>query len=171
MGHLAYLSLGSNQGKRLQTIEAAYALIEERIGQIQRTSQVYSTPPVGFESEEDFLNTCIIVRTDLNPTETLSTLHIIEKELGRIRPKDAIGYSSRTIDIDIILFDQQIIDTKTLKIPHPRYSERLFVLVPLSEIAAKILDPFQNKTIKQLKQDCIDESTLTIYEEKNPPNE
>lgn len=113
-------------------------------------SSIYETPAVGFEGE-DFLNACIQIRTQLTPSELLDTLLSIERRFGRER-KSGEGYESRTLDIDLLLFENKIIETDTLVVPHPKMQERAFVLKPLADIAPQYYHPSENKDIRNLLQ-------------------
>ena len=152
-------SLGSNQGNKSNYLEKAVVEIEQRIGKISQKSFVYETEPVGFESNDSFLNACVEVNTILNPNEILSITQQIEIENGR-SVKSLSGYTSRTLDIDIIFFNSLVLESETIQIPHPRYSERLFVLIPLCDIVPDLKDPTNTLTIKQLKAVCSDTSEL-----------
>ena len=152
-------SLGSNQGNKSNYLEIALAEIEQRIGEISTRSFVYETEPVGFESNDSFLNACVEVKTNLNPIEVLAITQQIEIENGRL-VKSLSGYTSRTLDIDIIFFNSLIIKSENLQIPHPRYFERLFVLMPLCDIISEFEDPTNALNIKQLKDLCPDKSEL-----------
>src|SRR5690606_5656346 len=112
-----YISLGSNKGDRLKYLQDAINLIFKKIGKINIISRVYNTQAIGFEGD-DFLNCCIILETDMSPGKVMLGLLEIETSLGRIRDKK-IGYQSRTIDLDILLVDEDIIDSKILQAPHP----------------------------------------------------
>ena len=152
-------SLGSNQGNKSNYLEKALEEIDLRIGKISKKSFVYETEPVGFESNDSFLNACIEVKTILNPNEILAITQQIEIENGR-SVKTLSGYTSRTLDIDIIFFNSLVLESETIQIPHPRYSERLFVLIPLCDIAPELKDPTNTLTIKQLKDVCSDTSEM-----------
>jgi 2-amino-4-hydroxy-6-hydroxymethyldihydropteridine diphosphokinase len=152
-------SLGSNQGNKSNYLEKALEEIDLRIGKISKKSFVYETEPVGFESNDSFLNACIEVKTILNPNEILAITQQIEIENGR-SVKTLSGYTSRTLDIDIIFFNSLVLESETIQIPHPRYSERLFVLIPLCDIAPEWKDPTNTLTIKQLKDVCSDTSEM-----------
>lgn len=152
-------SLGSNQGNKSNYLEKALEEIELRIGKISKKSFVYETEPIGFESNDSFLNACVEVKTILNPNEILAITQQIEIENGR-SVKTHSGYTSRTLDIDIIFFNSLVLESETIQIPHPRYSERLFVLIPLCDIAPEWKDPTNTLTIKQLKDVCSDTSEM-----------
>ena len=156
------LSLGSNLGDRYQNLSKAVELIKERIGSIDQISKLYETPPVGFEASQDFINLCLSIYTTLSPEEFIRITQKIESEMGRIRSKK--GYSSRPMDIDIIFFGSQIIENEKLSIPHPRFRDRLFVLQPLIDLDVKIIDPVTLLTAKQMIDQKIDKSSLSLYE-------
>lgn len=156
---IVYLSLGSNQGERLEYLQQAKDLIQQKTGEIIAVSGVCETPPVGFEAETYFYNLCLSVRTNLAPLEILEQLKEIENLLGR-QKKTILNengeriYSSRVIDIDIILHGDLILESTILSIPHPRFRDRNFVLIPLNEIASQIVDPVTNQTINELLLNC-----------------
>lgn len=153
-----YLSLGSNLGNKLNNLQSALDLISEKVGRIIKVSSVYKTRSWGFRSD-DFLNICIEVSTNLNPESVLDKVLQIENILGRTREVSG-EYKSRIIDIDVLLFDNEIIFYKNLKVPHPRMLERKFVLVPLTEIAANVKHPIEKKTILMCLQSCTDTSEI-----------
>ena len=155
---LTYLSLGSNQGDKLKTLQNAIHDIAENIGAIQKISSVYKTSSWGYEGE-DFYNICIGVSTYLQPENLLKKLLGIENKYGRERKKTN-GYSDRKIDIDILLFDNEIIFSKEVTIPHPRMLERKFVLVPLVEIAKNTLHPIEKKQLVSCLNNCSDASLI-----------
>lgn len=126
------LSLGSNIGKREQNIALAYEYLEKYIGKIVKSSSFYENPSQGFDSNNDFINSCIAIETIDQCREVLNKIHWIEKSMGRKRSKE--GYEDRIIDIDIIFYNTQIVDEYGLKVPHPKYHERDFVLIPLKEL-------------------------------------
>ncbi|MBO7119723.1 MAG: 2-amino-4-hydroxy-6-hydroxymethyldihydropteridine diphosphokinase [Bacteroidaceae bacterium] len=129
-----YLSLGSNLGDRAQNLRRAIALIEERVGAVQRVSSFIETEPWGFESEHPFLNAACLVLTTLSPIECLEATQQIERELGRKKKSKNGKYHDRPIDIDLLMYGDQTISTPRLTIPHPRMQERDFVMIPLREI-------------------------------------
>jgi 2-amino-4-hydroxy-6-hydroxymethyldihydropteridine diphosphokinase len=145
-----FLSLGSNLGDRKQKIESAYALIEKTIGPILKKSSYFENIAVGFESDDLFLNSCIQVRTDKTPDEVLQAIKTIENQLGRTQRQPNEAYKSRQIDIDIILWGDLVFEHEKLTIPHFNFRERLFALVPLTEIAPNVIDPVSQLTVKQL---------------------
>ncbi|MBK5719395.1 2-amino-4-hydroxy-6-hydroxymethyldihydropteridine diphosphokinase [Dysgonomonas sp. Marseille-P4677] len=148
-----FLGLGSNIGDRGENLDHAINEIEERIGEVITTSAFYVTEPVGFESENNFLNAVCEVKTKLRPMELLQRTQEIEKKMGRVSKSDNEGYADRIIDIDILLFDDKIYSNEKLTLPHPHLHERAFVLLPLAEIAGTYIHPVLNKSIDQLKKE------------------
>ncbi len=132
--HRLYLGLGSNLSPRRQTIGRALSLLAERVGQVERVSSLQETVPQGFDSPHLFLNGACLVLTALSPLECLEATQEIERELGRTRKSTDGRYHDRTIDIDLLLYDQLEMQTPELTLPHPRICERPFVYVPLREI-------------------------------------
>ncbi|EMQ96315.1 2-amino-4-hydroxy-6-hydroxymethyldihydropteridine pyrophosphokinase [Xanthomarina gelatinilytica] len=153
-----YISLGSNKGDRLKNLQDAINLIFERIGKINIISKVYNSPAFGFEGS-DFLNCCVILETDIAPDEIMLALLEIETSMGRVREANA-GYESRTIDLDILFVDEDVLETKLLKVPHPELHKRKFVLKPLLEIAPKLTHPTLHKNVADLLETCEDTSVL-----------
>ena len=155
---LTYLSLGSNQGEKLKNLQKAIFKIAETVGAIQKISSIYKTSSWGYEGE-DFYNISISVSTYLQPDSLLKKLLTIESNLGRER-KNLNEYTDRKIDIDILLFDDEIIFSKKITIPHPRMLERKFVLVPLVEIAKNSLHPIEKKQLYVCLNNCSDASSI-----------
>lgn len=153
-----YLSLGSNQGNKLENLQQAVDLIAEKIGAINKISSVYKTESWGFKSD-DFLNICIQISTGLNPENLLKSIHEIELLLGREKTYEA-GYKARIIDIDVLLFDTEIIISKELMVPHKEMLNRKFVLVPLAEIAPNIIHPITKQRIQTCLENCTDNSPV-----------
>ena len=162
--HRLYLSLGSNQDNRFETLQKASQLVFKEIGTVNAISNIYETPALGFDGA-DFLNLCMEVLTFYEANEVLLRLLQIEKDLGRER-NDKKGYSSRSIDIDILFFDELVIESKNLSLPHPRLQDRLFVLKPLSELNSDLNHPVHQKSIKELQIICDDSSNLKTYPQK-----
>jgi 2-amino-4-hydroxy-6-hydroxymethyldihydropteridine diphosphokinase len=155
-----YLGMGTNLGDREKNLEQALDKIAEVIGIIVSRSSVYETEPWGFQSSDQFLNMVIGVDTNLKPSGLLGRLLMIESLLGRLR--DGKQYSSRIIDIDILLYGRQKVDTISLKIPHPRMHQRNFVLIPLCEIAPRFVHPVFGKTITELLNECKDAGKIKM---------
>jgi 2-amino-4-hydroxy-6-hydroxymethyldihydropteridine diphosphokinase len=154
-----FLGIGTNLGNRKANLRQATKMIGEHIGKVLNSSPVYETAPWGFEAEDDFLNMVVMVETNHSPTELLKMIVSIESMLGRDKSQDR--YSSRVIDIDILLYDDLVINENGLKIPHPLMHERKFVLVPLNDIGPDILHPVLKKTISSLLKSCRDRSRIT----------
>lgn len=155
----AYLSIGSNLGNRKLLLQKAIFEIGRKAGEVRQTSAIYETPSWGFEAE-DFLNACLEIQTLLTPENLLATLLEIEANFGRLR-NNTEGYQSRTLDIDIIYYEKEIINTERLTIPHPKLQERKFILKPLADISPQFYHPIFNKDTRNLLQECKDKSVLT----------
>jgi 2-amino-4-hydroxy-6-hydroxymethyldihydropteridine diphosphokinase len=147
--HQVFIALGSNLGDRQANIEKAIQQIDAEIGDLICSSSLFENQAQGFESDTLFLNACIQIETNYNSFQTLEKLQNIEKSLGRT-PKNSSKYESRKIDLDIILFDQEIIHTASLVVPHPLFRQRDFVLIPLNEIAPNCIDPLTELKISSL---------------------
>ncbi|MGI8742688.1 MAG: 2-amino-4-hydroxy-6-hydroxymethyldihydropteridine diphosphokinase [Bryobacteraceae bacterium] len=143
----AYLSIGSNAGGRQQNLNRAIELLEVAGVRVVRRSSVYETEPQDVRSQPWFLNAVIEVETNLFPLQLLSRIHKIERELGR---KRLVPKGPRTIDIDILLYGESIVNTADLQIPHPCFSDRRFVLEPLHELAPELRHPVTRRTVKDM---------------------
>lgn len=156
----AYIGMGGNlaswAGSPESTLAAA-ALRLQSLGHISARSSLYSTEPVGFTAQPRFLNAAVALETNLAPHELLDRLMAIEKDFGRDRSSGFVN-GPRTLDLDILLFDDLIVREPGLEIPHPRLAERAFVLVPLDEIAPQIVDPRSGRTVSQLLHDLFPDS-------------
>ncbi len=163
-----YLSLGSNQGDKLEILQQAVDLIAEKVGIISKISSVYKTASWGFNSD-DFFNICLESSTGLNPENLLKTIQEIEQILGREKNSEK-GYKARPIDIDILLFDNEIIFSKELIVPHKDMLNRKFVMVPLTEITPNLLHPIEKQRIQICLENCSDDSNIekTEYSLKRP---
>jgi len=153
-----YLGLGTNLGNRKKNLEDAIERIRDVIGPVKKKSSVYETEPWGFKARSNFYNIVIEVRTELRPSGLLGRLLMIEAHMGRIR--EGKEYKSRIIDIDILLIDNRVMNTKVLQIPHPGLQDRKFALAPLCEIAPELIHPFLNKSMKNLLKECTDETRV-----------
>lgn len=153
-----YIALGSNKGDKFKNLQTAIDLIHFELGNIRSISKVYKSPAFGFESDE-FLNCCLVMDSYLSPKKVLQLLLNIETSLGRVRKKTNT-YQARTIDLDIIFHEEEILNTKTLQIPHPEMQNRKFVLQPLNDVARKIKHPKLNKEVGVLLDECKDKSVL-----------
>lgn len=134
MDHTVYLALGTNLGDKEGNILKAYNSIEERIGNISRRSSFYRSAPWGFTSDNEFVNTVICCTTTLSPKQILDITQDIEREMGRTMKSENGVYHDRIIDIDILIYDDAIINEPSLTIPHPLMKERPFVMIPLKEV-------------------------------------
>jgi 2-amino-4-hydroxy-6-hydroxymethyldihydropteridine pyrophosphokinase len=158
---IVFLGIGTNLGNRENNLEQAIARIEEYIGRILKSSSIYETEPWGFQAKDEFLNMVVKVETTLTPSGLLGRILMIESLLGRVRGQKQ--YISRLIDIDILLYEDLIVDEESLKIPHPLLQERKFVLVPLCEIASEMIHPVLKKSIADLLEICEDKSEVKKY--------
>lgn len=166
------LLIGGNQGDRVSLLMQAIIEIASRIGTVSAASSLYETEPWGFEAEQNFLNQALVVDTDLAAEEVLQRALEIEKDLGRVRsePSDIQNskfiihnYTSRPMDIDLIFYNNDIVDTPALQLPHPRMHLRRFVLQPLAQIMPDKIHPKFRKTIGQLLAECTDEGVVKEY--------
>jgi len=142
----AYLGLGSNLGDRKQNLVQALELLSKQMV-IEQVSSIYETEPVGYEPQPLFLNAVCRISTQLNPRQLLRLANKIEAKLGRM---PSFPNAPRPIDIDILLYNDEVLSSKELTVPHPRLAERAFMLVPLAEIAPDLVHPGSGKTIKKL---------------------
>ncbi len=149
----AYLLIGGNLGNRKENLAKAVSLINEQCGSLTRSSSIYETEAWGNTDQPSFLNQALEISTSLNARQLMRRVLRIEEEMGRIR-KEKLG--PRIIDIDILLFENEIHDLRFLKIPHPEMQNRRFVLVPLAEINSNLQHPVLKKTIAELLEECPD---------------
>jgi len=156
-----FLQLGSNISDRILFLKNAIKIIENEIGDVLTKSKIYESAPWGIKKQNNFLNQIIEITTKLNENILLDKILEIEKRLGRIRIKK---WGERCIDIDILFYNNTIIETKNLSIPHKLIHKRMFVLLPLSEIAPKMVHPKYNKTIEELMYECKDCKLVNEYE-------
>jgi 2-amino-4-hydroxy-6-hydroxymethyldihydropteridine diphosphokinase len=152
-----YLALGSNVGDSAHYIMKAIDLLGPVLHDMQR-APLYASKAVGFTDQADFLNTAISGRTELSPQELIQVIDDVEQQVGRVK---RFRWGPREIDIDIIFYGNQILETESLTVPHPSFQERDFVLRPLLDLDSKIIDPVSHKTVKQLLG-SLDTSQLSI---------
>jgi len=146
MTHAIYLSLGSNLGNRAANLKEAISSLPPQIT-VKKRSNVYETPPWGYTEQDNFLNQVIMATTYLEPEPLLKHIKRLEVALGR---KTTFRYGPRLIDIDILFYDDLVLDTPSLVIPHPHLHERGFVLLPMMDIAPDLMHPVQKKSIREL---------------------
>lgn len=144
-----YIALGSNLGNKRRNLVTAAALLAERAGEVGAISSFYETEPWGFESEHSFLNAALMLDTTLAPLDLLRLTQEVECELGRTAKTDSV-YHDRLIDIDLLLYGEEVIDQPGLQIPHPLMHRRAFVMTPMAEIAPAVVHPVLGKTMKVL---------------------
>jgi 2-amino-4-hydroxy-6-hydroxymethyldihydropteridine diphosphokinase len=156
-----FLGIGSNLGEREENLYRAISFITELVGPTDVVSSIYETEPWGFRSDDLFLNMVAKVESQLSPHELLEAIMLIERKMGRERGLDR--YSSRIIDIDILLMDNHLVNETDLVIPHPRMHQRKFVLLPLYEISEELYHPVLKKSVKTLLEECEDESMIRKY--------
>lgn len=150
---------GSNSGRREIFLKDALKSVIVEIGNVVMQSGLYSSEPWGFEAEQDFLNQVFVCETNLSPEAVLHSLLKIEKDLGRTRSNDG-NYSSRTIDLDILYYDDRIIESEKLTVPHPRLQDRNFVLQPLAEILPDWIHPILKLSNQQLLSQSPDQGIV-----------
>lgn len=146
---IAYLALGTNIGNKRRNMITAAALLAERVGDVFALSGFYETEPWGFQSENTFLNAALQLDTSLSPLELLKATQEIEIEMGRTQKSNG-AYHDRIIDIDILLYEDLVLQTPELTLPHPLMHERLFVMEPLAEIAPNVIHPVFKKPVISL---------------------
>lgn len=152
------IALGSNKGNKFENLQEALVAMHKTLGTIKKISKVYRSPAVGFEGDE-FLNACVKLTTQLKPKKILKHLFEIETKGGRVRTEGK-DYESRTIDLDLLFYDDQVIKTETLQVPHPRLQDRKFVLLPMQDIDPKWKHPVLKKTMVELLEICEDNTEV-----------
>jgi len=165
--HQVVLSIGSNQGSRLENIQKCIDLIHQNVGTVIEVSKLYETPAWGFESDA-FYNCALLLHTYSSAQKILNQILKVEKELGRIRLNQE-GYQSRIIDVDLIAFDAEIIDTEKLQVPHPLMQNRNFVLLPMQDLKLNWKHPILQKTVSELIAITPDDSVCTVVQDLKSP--
>ena len=156
----AFIALGTNIEPRNDYLEQALQLLSKEDNvQIMKMSSIYQTPPIGYTDQADFLNMVVEINTWLTSEKLLDKCQEIENELGR---KRIIRFGPRTIDLDILLYNEENVETMRLTIPHPRMVERGFVLIPLNEIASRLQLPGMGKTVNELLLELLDHDKKDI---------
>ena len=158
--NIVFLQLGSNLGDRELLLKDAILAIENRVGDIVNFSKVYESAPWRVEGQDNFLNQILKIKTTLLACEVLSIVLNIEEQLGRVRIEK---WGERLIDIDIIFYNDSIIETPELCVPHKHLHERMFVLKPLHDIVPEMVHPKYNKTIEELLNMCTDTELVKEY--------
>jgi 2-amino-4-hydroxy-6-hydroxymethyldihydropteridine diphosphokinase len=156
----ACLLTGGNMGDREQNLATARQLIESGCGKIGKASSIYKTAAWGKTDQPAFLNQALIIDTPLSPNQLMQCILDVEEKMGRVRQEK---FGPRIIDIDILLFNDDIVSTFLVNIPHPEMQNRRFVLMPLAEIAPSLVHPLLKKTIKELLSECPDQLTVEKY--------
>jgi len=146
MTHTVYIALGTNLGDRMTNLRAAIDALAPEVTALAE-SHIYETPPWGYENQPPFLNMVLKAETDLEPKLLLNYLKLLEVELGR---EQSFHWGPRLIDLDILFYDDLVLDSPPLVIPHPRLQERAFVLVPLMDLASEYTHPHLGRSIKEL---------------------
>lgn len=149
-----YLLLGTNLGEREHNLAQAIEYIEKEVGEVQRKSTVVETDPWGFEAPTKFLNQVLEIESNLNPFDMLTKIKNIEQKMGRESKKGDL-YESRVIDIDILFFENEIVNDPKLTIPHPQLHNRLFALMPLNELSPEYVHPVLKKTMETLLKEIV----------------
>jgi 2-amino-4-hydroxy-6-hydroxymethyldihydropteridine diphosphokinase len=163
MPHIIYLSLGTNLGNRLVNLSNAINALLPKVNPMI-CSSVYESEPWGYSDQPLFLNQVVKSSTDLEPLDLLTFLKDLEVRLGR---EETFRFGPRLIDMDILFYDDLVLETPTLTIPHPRIPERAFILIPLAEIAPDLIHPGLRKTIQQIKP-VVDTSSVQLYRSVEP---
>ncbi|WP_407526938.1 2-amino-4-hydroxy-6-hydroxymethyldihydropteridine diphosphokinase [Lacibacter sp. MH-610] len=155
--HKAYILLGSNRGRRKDYLKKAKRLVQTYAGTILKESSIYETAAWGKTDQKAFLNQVIVITTDLAAEKLMQSLLDIEQQLGRIRTEK---FGPRTIDLDILFFDELVMKSKLVTLPHPAIQDRRFVLVPLTELSPRKIHPVYKQTVTALLKKCTD--TLAV---------
>jgi 2-amino-4-hydroxy-6-hydroxymethyldihydropteridine diphosphokinase len=159
----AILLTGSNIKSRRKYLALATDAIAKEIGQVFDSSAIYETESWGFDAEMAFLNQALCVRTPLCASDVLDKIQIIEKEMGRKRNADG-SYSSRTIDVDILFFNDEVIHNPNLQIPHPHLHKRMFALMPLNDVVSSYVHPVLKKNVDELLKECSDPLAVELFQ-------
>jgi len=161
-----YILLGSNEGNREERLEQARAALSKNCGPILKSSSLYETAAWGLQDQPDFLNQAICLQTELSPESLLRSTQQTEQDLGRQRH---IKWGQRTIDIDILLYNDAVVQQPDLVIPHPYMQDRRFVMTPMAEIAAGKIHPLLGQSMKELLEHCPDPLPVRRYKTRNEP--
>ena len=159
MQRTVYMCIGGNLGEREANLEEAHDFIAFNIGDVTATSAIYESEPWGMTDVPNFLNQVVQIQTELSNDELLTEIAELEDFFGRERSTE--GYVSREMDIDVLFIGEEIIDSESLRVPHPRLTERRFVLEPLAEIAPDFVHPEMKKSVRELLASCTDKGQVT----------
>lgn len=165
--HQVILSLGSNQGNRLENIEHCIDLLHQEVGTVVKVSSLFESDSWGFSSDS-FYNCAVLIHTHKNPQKLLKNILKVEKRLGRVRTESS-DYQPRVIDVDMISFDDEIIESESLQIPHKHLQDRLFVLLPMIEVVSDWTHPSSQKSISDILKECKDEGNCAKISKLNAP--
>lgn len=165
--HQVILSLGSNQGNRLENIEHCIDLLHQEVGTVVKVSSLFESDSWGFSSDS-FYNCAVLIHTHKNPQKLLKNILKVEKKLGRVRTESS-DYQPRVIDVDMISFDDEIIESESLQIPHKHLQDRLFVLLPMMEVVSDWTHPISQKSISDILKECKDEGNCIKVSKLNAP--
>ncbi|MFY8181718.1 MAG: 2-amino-4-hydroxy-6-hydroxymethyldihydropteridine diphosphokinase [Flavobacterium sp.] len=165
--HQVILSLGSNQGNRLENIEHCIDLLHQEVGTVVKVSSLFESDSWGFSSDS-FYNCAVLIHTHKNPQKLLKNILKVEKKLGRIRTESS-DYQPRVIDVDMISFDDEIIESESLQIPHKHLQDRLFVLLPMIEVVSDWTHPISQKSISDILKNCKDKGNCIKVSKLNAP--
>jgi deoxyguanosine kinase len=165
--HQVILSLGSNQGNRLENIEHCIDLLHHEVGTVVKVSSLFESDSWGFSSDS-FYNCAVLIYTHKNPQKLLKNILKVEKKLGRVRTESS-DYQPRVIDVDMISFDDEIIESESLQIPHKHLQDRLFVLLPMMEVVSDWTHPISQKSISDILKNCKDEGNCIKVSKLNAP--
>jgi 2-amino-4-hydroxy-6-hydroxymethyldihydropteridine diphosphokinase len=165
--HQVILSLGSNQGNRLENIEHCIDLLHQEVGTVVKVSTLFESDSWGFSSDS-FYNCAVLIHTHKNPQKLLKNILKVEKKLGRVRTESS-DYQPRVIDVDMISFDDEIIESESLQIPHKHLQDRLFVILPMMEVVSDWTHPISQKSISDILKDCKDEGSCVKISKLNAP--
>ncbi len=161
LGHVAYISVGSNLGHKLENCRAGVAALSDSVSvRLIDQSPIYRTEPVDFLDQDWFVNYVVKIETALDPLDLLNSIHSIEHAAGRMR--DSIRFGPRVLDLDIILFDDLVLDDSTLTIPHPRMHKRRFVLKPICDIDPEVRHPVLQQTMRSLLANLNDDEQRIV---------
>jgi len=157
---ISYLILGGNVGDKMDYLHRCIDLLRRDVGRIVAISAIYESEPWGFDDPQWFLNQVVALETNLDPLALLAHSQQIEQTLGRLRTDN--GYQPRTIDIDILLYGNHVINIPGLVIPHPRMAERMFVLQPMAELAPDLEHPVLHRNMGYLREHCTDRKQVVL---------